>query len=401
MLGNPGNVAQKEAVAALQAAMKSGDEEAVKQAWQQFHDSVVQTIAADYEMAENDTRVLAQRGYRQLTSKEREFYEKLIKAGQSADPKQAFTDLLTTDNGMPETIIEDVFRDLTQEHPLLNRINFRNVKYLTQWLLNDHTVQTAAWGPINSEITKEIESSFKTLELKLYKLTAFTVIPLDMLALGPVYLDSYIRTILREALYVALEKVVVSGSGVNEPIGLDRDISSDGVEMNTKTGYPRKTAVKIKSFMPAEYGTVLAGLAVSETGRMRSFDKVTLVCNMVDYLTKIMPATTVLNASGAFNCDLFPFPTEVVRSVQVNTGEAILFLPEEYFMGIGGAKEGVIEYSDEYKFLEDTRTYKIKLHGTGRAYDNTVAILLDISELDPAYITVLNKSNTDANIPVA
>ena len=28
----------------------------------------------------------------------------------------------------------------------------------------------------------------------------------------------------------------------------------------------------------------------------------------------------------------------------------------------------------------------------GRAYDNTVAILIDISALDPAYITVLSKT---------
>ena len=57
-------------------------------------------------------------------------------------------------------------------------------------------------------------------------------------------------------------------------------------------------------------------------------------------------------------------------------------------------KEGVIEYDDSYKFLEDQRTYKIKLHGTGKAWDNTVSVLLDISELDPAYITVRNETVT-------
>ena len=57
-------------------------------------------------------------------------------------------------------------------------------------------------------------------------------------------------------------------------------------------------------------------------------------------------------------------------------------------MGIGGSKEGVIEYSDDLKFLEDKRVYKIKMYGTGRAYDNTVSILINIADLDPAYITV-------------
>ena len=109
-----------------------------------------------------------------------------------------------------------------------------------------------------------------------------------------------------------------------------------------------------------------------------------------------MPATTVLTAGGTFSRDLFPFPTEVVRSNEIKTGQAILCIPEEYFFGLGSAKNGKIEYSDEFKFLEDARTYKIKLHGNGRPWDNTVSIVLDISKLDPAYITVLNKQETVA-----
>ena len=374
----------------MQSALMSGNEEDGKQAWQQFLDSVVQTVKEDYEMFETDKRVLAQRGYRQLTKKEEEFYQKMIKAGKSTDPKQAFTDLLSTESAMPETIIEDVYRELTEQHPLLSRIKFQNVKYLTRWILNDHSKQSAAWGEINSEIAKEITSSFKTIDVNVCKLSAFAVIPKDMLDLGPVFLDNYIRTILREALYCALEKAVLKGSGKSEPTGLNRDIHK-GVDFNSETGYPEKTAIKITSFLPKEYGGVLAELAVTETGRMRTFDRVTLVCNQVDYLTKVMPATTVMNMNGTYSTNLFPFPTDVVRSNELDTGEAILFLPEEYFFGLGGSKDGTIEFTDEYKFLEDQRVFKIKLHGNGRAFDNTVAIVLDISALDPAYITVLNK----------
>ena len=266
----------------------------------------------------------------------------------------------------------------------------RQVKYLTRWILNDHSKQSAAWGEINSEIAKEITSSFKTIDVNVCKLSAFAVIPKDMLDLGPVFLDNYIRTILREALYCALEKAVLKGSGKSEPTGLNRDIHK-GVDFNSETGYPEKTAIKITSFLPKEYGGVLAELAVTETGRMRTFDRVTLVCNQVDYLTKVMPATTVMNMNGTYSTNLFPFPTDVVRSNELDTGEAILFLPEEYFFGLGGSKDGTIEFTDEYKFLEDQRVFKIKLHGNGRAFDNTVAIVLDISALDPAYITVLNK----------
>lgn len=393
MLGNPNRTRQKEAIVALQAAMKSGDENAVKQAWEQFHESVVESVKADYEMAAGDRAALAQRGYRQLTGAETEFYQKMITAGKAADPRQEFTSLLSTEGAMPETIIEDVFRELTQEHALLSKINFQDVKYLTRWILNDHTKQTAVWGPINGEITKKLESSFREVSLTLYKLTAYTVIPKDMLDLGPAFLDNYIRTILKESIAISLEKAIVDGNGLNCPIGLDRNIGKS-TSMNPSSGYAKKTAVKLKSFEPKEYGNVISQLVETENGGMRNFTSVTLICNMKDYLQKVMPATTVLNAAGTYTKDIFLFPTDPVISNEVETGEAILCLPEEYFLGLGTNKDGVIEYDDSYKFLEDQRTYKIKLHGTGKAWDNTVAVLLDISELDPAYITVRNETVT-------
>ena len=393
MLGNIADTKQREAVAALQSALQSGNEEEGKKAWGQVFDAITEKVKTDFEMYSTDTNVLAQRGYRQLTSEETEFYQNLAKAGKASDPKQAFTDLINTDGGMPETIIEDVYRDLLEEHPLLDKITFQNVKYLTKWLLNDHTRQKAVWGQINGEITQEIESAFKGIEVTLLKLTAYAVIPQDMLDLGPSFLDNYIRTILKEALYVALEKAIVSGNGKDEPVGLNRDIH-EGVSFSTSTGYPEKTAIQVTNFLPANYGPLVAKLAVTEKGRMRSFDEVLMICNQVDYLNKIMPATTALTTGGTYARDLFPFPTEVVRSNEVKTGQAILCLPEEYFFGLGESKDGKIEYSDEFKFLQDARTYKIKLHGNGRPYDNTVAIVLDISKLDPAYVTVKTADTT-------
>ncbi|MBP3664572.1 MAG: phage major capsid protein, partial [Tyzzerella sp.] len=237
---------------------------------------------------------------------------------------------------------------------------------------------------------KEISSAFKVVEITQCKLSAFAVIERDMLDLGPTFIDNYIRTFLKEALYCALEQGIISGNGLNMPIGLNRDIHK-GVNFSTETGYPEKEAIAVTSFLPAEYGVVLTELATAESGRLRKFDEVTLVCNQVDYLKKIMPATTVLTAAGTYSRDLFPFPTSVVRSNEIETGKAIVFLPEEYFMGIGTTKDGKIEYSDEFKFLEDKRVFKIKIHAMGKAFDNTVAVVLDISNLEPAYITVLNK----------
>ena len=152
-----------------------------------FHESVAESIKQDYLEADGDRTILAQRGYRQLTAEETKFYEKLIQAAKDPAPKQALTTLISG-NGMPETIIEDVYRNLIDEHPLLSRISFTNVQYLTRFILNDHTVQKAIWGTINSEITQEITSSFKVVSLAQCKLTAYALIDKDMLDLGPTIL---------------------------------------------------------------------------------------------------------------------------------------------------------------------------------------------------------------------
>ena len=381
---------EKESVTALMNAFKSGKEKEIKQAWSDFHDSIAESVKEEFEGLQDtvDSNILAQRGIRQLTSAEKKFYEKLIDSAKSSNPKQALNDLLTVDGGMPETIIEDVYKDLVENHPLLSKVQFQNVKYLTKWLLSDGKIDTAVWEEINAEITKQIQSSFKSIDIVQGKLSAYVLIAKDMLELGPNFLDNYIRTILRESIALGLEYGIVKGKGKKgEPVGLVRDIHK-GVSVNEETGYPEKTDDTVTKFTPLEYGKLVAKLVKTESGKTRTFDKVQLLVNPVDYLTKIMPATTVLNTNGSYVNDLFPFPTEVIKTSALSENEAVLCLLPEYFLGIGASKEGVIEYSDDFKFLEDVRTYKTKMFAHGRATDDTVAIKLDITNIDPAYITV-------------
>lgn len=384
---------QKEAAKALTEAMKGNDETQITKAWQLFHEAVVEKVREDFEELQesNDSNILGSRGYRQLTAKETSFYQKLIDSAKSANPKQAFTDLITTE-AMPNSIIEDVYRDMQTEHPLLAKINFQHVQYLTKWILNDHTEQTAVWGKITDEITKKITSAFRVIDVDQAKLSAYAIIEKGMLDLGPTFLDNYIRTILKTSLLLGLESGIISGNGVNCPIGLNRDVHT-GVSVSSTDGYPKKKAIKVTAFTPQAYGELVAKLSTNERGRKKKFTSVSLICNQTDYLTKVMPATTVLNASGTYVNNLFPFATDVIISNEMPDGEAILCLPEEYFFGVGGSKEGVIEYTDELKFLEDQRVYKIKQYAKGTAHDDTTAILLDIKGLDPAYITIMQKTD--------
>ncbi len=387
---------QNESASALMNAIKSGDEKQIKEAMDSFQDAIAQKVLNQYEEIKemDDKNILSQRGFRQLTSKEQKFYEKWIETAKSSNPKQEFTDLIEVE-GMPETIIEDVYRDLTNEHPLLSKIKFQNVKYLTKWLLNDHSAYNYAWGEITAEIAQEITSGFKMVKVNETKLSAFVLIALDMLELGPVFLDAYVRTLLKEAAAIGLEHGIVSGKGVKGEItGLNRDVTLS--KFNGETGYPEKEAVKVTDFTPASYGPLVAKVVKTEKGNYRKYKDLTLLCNPIDYLSKIMPATTVQNLNGTYTNNLFPIPTDVVETDALDEGKAILFVPSDYFAGLGTSKEGNISYSDEFKFLEDVRTYKIKLFAAGMPYDNTVAVVLDISELQPLYITVLNKTDGNA-----
>ena len=63
-------------------------------------------------------------------------------------------------------------------------------------------------------------------------------------------------------------------------------------------------------------------------------------------------------------------------------------IADDFFFGLGSAKSGKLEYDDGYKFLEDLRTYKIKLHGNGQPMQYNGFQRLDISDLEEVFPTI-------------
>jgi hypothetical protein len=379
---------QQELKEKLVEAFKSTDEGAISQAFTDFAESVQQNVMEDYMAYQQstDSNILAKRGVHQLTQKETKFYQGIIEAMKSTDIRQAFTGL---DVAFPQTIIDNVITDIKAAHPLLDIINFQNTTILTKFIVNKKGIQLAQWGALGSEITKELEGAIGKIDLTLCKLTAFMPISKDMLAVGPEWIDAYVRATLSEAIAYALENSIVTGTGNNEPIGMDRNVSDDV----TVTGgvYPQKTPVKITDLSPKTYGALLATLATDpvDSKKARPVNSVVLIVNPIDYFTKVMPATTVQGTDGTYKNNIFPFPTTPIQSCGVTAGTAIIGLPSKYFMGIGaGTSGGKIEFSDEFRFLDDERVYLTKLYGNGRALDNNAFILLDISALEDATVAV-------------
>ncbi len=365
----------------LNTAIKEGNEEGFNQALTELTDTIQQAVVLEAKgmLQTADNNILVGRGVRQLTTQENQYYQSVIEAMKTSNPKQALSDL---ENVMPKTIIDAVFEDLVSEHPLLDAINFTNTSGLIEYLVNTDSIQLATWSPLTSEIVKELTSGFKKINLSLYKLSAFLPVAKAMLDLGPEWLDRYVRAVLGEAVAFGLEEGIVNGTGKNMPIGMNRQVG-EGVVV-TDGVYPLKDTVAVTSLDPVTYGNLISGMAVGPNGKSRIVRSVIMLVNPVDYLQKVMPATTIRSADGTYVNNVLPYPTTIIPSVQVAQGKAIFGLASRYFMGVGTAKSGKIEYSDEYKFLEDERVYLIKLYGHGEPLDNTAFVYADISELKPA-----------------
>ena len=334
----------------------------------------------------HDQQVLASRGVRQLTSKEKKYYEKLIEAFKSENPKQALTD---PEIVMPETVLDAVFDDLQTEHPLLSHISFTNTRGAIKFLFSKNDFQKAVWGKLCAEITEEIEASFSEIDMTLMKLSAFIPVCEAMLDLGPVWLDSYVRQILYEALANGLEDGVINNlKTTTGPVGMIANMTTGSGGVGAAT-FTAKSATPITDLQPATLGAQLAKLAVDAAGKSRAIRDVILIVNPADYFTKVFPATTVMNGAGVYVNNVLPYPMTIIQSAAVATGKAVLGLGYKYFMGIGmDSRAGRIEYSDEFKWLDDERVYKIKLYANGMPMDNNAFQYLDISGLKPATVRV-------------
>lgn len=345
----------------------------------------------------NDNQILASRGVRVLTSSERKYYDKLIEAFKSDDPKQALTD---PELVLPQTVINSVFTELETEHPLLSEIQFENTQGVIKFLLSKNDYQKAVWGKLTAAITKEIESSFEEIDMTLMKLSAFIPVNQPMLDLGPSWLDNYVRRCLYEALANGLEDGIINNLDTTTgPVGMiaDLDTGSGGVGKATFTA---KTATPISDLSPVTLGAELAKLAQDDEGKSRAISNVILIANPVDYLTKVFPATTVMGGDGTYRKDVLAYPVKIIQSAAVASNKAVLGLARKYFMGIGmSSKDGKIEYSDEFKWLEDIRTYKIKLYANGMPLDNNAFQYWDITNLAPLTVEV-TVTNTPLTVQV-
>jgi HK97 family phage major capsid protein len=364
-------------------AIANSDTEAFQKAYDDMSDMIGEGLRAEFEQyrADADAAILAQRGVRQLTSKERTFYEALIGAMKSDNPQQAFTGI---DKTYPETVIDAVFDDLEENHPLLSKINFQRAGLLTKIIVSS-TGGKASWQELGSEVVDELNAEFIEIDLGMAQVTAYIPVKRYMLDMGPAWLDRYVRGMLSEAIALEVERGIVVGTGKNEPIGMTKALTGavDGVYQDKAVG------ATITTLDAAAYGVILDKLSQTRNDHRRPVSRVLMLVNPADYFTKVYPATTVRTTDGGYNSNTLPFPTDTIQSVAVPQGKAIFGIGDKYFMALGTAgKAGTIEYSDQYHLLKLERVYMTYFYGNGMPLDDNAFVVADISGIKPSVLDV-------------
>lgn len=314
--------------------------------------------AKAFNIENADASILAQRGFKPLTAAERKYYNE-VKDKHSFDGLE-----------LPKTVFDRVFEDLTQNHPLLSEINFVNVTGVTEWIVRKDDLEPAWWGKLCDEIKKKLDNGFETIKTDLYKVSAYVPVCKAMLALGPEWLDRYVRTILAESIALAMEKAIIAGEGGEEPIGIIKKIDEVSEGKNKD-----KEAKALADFSPESIGgEILAPLAKGKNG----LGRIMLIVNSTDYYKKFYPLFNIQDENGVYHKQNLPFDGVVIESNYMPEGKMAVGEAKNYFMGIGSVLK--IEHSDEYRFLEEQRVYIAKQYANGRPRKDEDFLVFDIKD---------------------
>ena len=361
----------------FQNALDTEDNKALAEAMEKRFNNIEETILAKYEELkdEHDVNVLASRGVRQLTNEEVKFYNNLFRADIGMSPTVGGQAI------MPKTIIDAVFEDLredTDNNPLA-LIDLQNTTGATEWLVSVAEAPVTAWGEMCEPITQELSVGFKVVNSYVNKLSAYIPYCKSLLDLGPVWQDTYLREYLRLGLKDGLTLALFSGNGSKMPWGMAYNYNID-----TDTG-TAKTAVAITAIDKANFGPIFKTLSTNPLGKHRSVASATLFVDSETYYDYIYANDGVMTVDGTYVSMLEKMGIKLcVCETGLTTGHGIIALPKRYFMQVaakGGGQTGMVEFSDDYLFLEDKRVYKGKLFADGFLKDANGAVLIDFTGL--------------------
>ena len=183
---------------------------------------------------------------------------------------------------------------------------------------------TAEWGELTAAIAGELSMEFSALNIELCKLTAYLVIPKAIRELSMEFVDRYFRAILAEVRKI---------------------LTNDG---------------------------------------KRVVDKLYLVCNPSDEAEYVDPCMFGEALTGGYINKSF-IDIEKIVDANVPKGKAAFTIAGYYTMGTTGVR--VKEY-DQTKAMDDADLIIAVCNANGRAVDDNVAVVFDVTKLEEYVLPV-------------
>lgn len=332
------------------------------------HADLIQQVVAEAERASHDAEFKKQLGLRNLSQEEKKFYEGFKDIKQSITANQI--DIIPTE------IIDRTLDDVKKASPILKLVNMApaNVK---KWIVASHS-GAAVWGGITDAIKGELSAEVSSLNIEIHMLSAYLVIPKAIRELSMEFVDRYFKAILSEAMQDGLVKGYLDGDGKTGPIGIFRQINTTNGDGTQKA---KTVSTKITKFSPKGLAEVRKTL--TNEGK-RVVSKLYLICNPADEAEYVDPCMYGEALTGGYVNKSF---IEIEKIVDANCpkGKAAFTIEGYYTMGATGVR--VNEY-DQTKAMENADLIIATCYANGRAVDDNVAVIFDVTKLEEYVLPV-------------
>lgn len=326
------------------------------------HKDLIDELVEQNARAAADEEYRKRLGLRNLSDKEKQFYESMKDVKQAIAAKQV--DII------PNEIIDRTLDDVRRNSNILKLVRFApaNVK---KWLVGSHS-GAAVWGDIVDPITAELSASFSAMNIELHKLHVCLVIPKAIQDLSLPFVDRYFTAILAEAMQDGLVKGYISGNGKTGPVGITNKLDSF---TSSGTASAKSKLTNITKFSPKGLAGVRKTLSKNGT---RTIGTLYLLCNPQDEAEYVDPALYGEALTGGYRNTSF-MNIEKIVDANIPVGTGIFTIDGMYVMGASGVE---IKTYDQTKAMDDADVVIAKCYANGRAVDDDCAVVFDVTKLE-------------------
>ena len=284
--------------------------------------------------------------------------EFLTRTREFAQQKRAVTgaDLL-----IPDVLLGLLRDNIALSSKLITKVNFKPLKGTARQNITG-TIPEAVWTEMVGALN-ELEISFNQVEVDGYKVGGFVVIPNSILQDSDINLASEILTQISKAIGIALDKAILYGTGIKQPLGIVTRLAQESKPANYPANAPdwkdlhESNVKELNTTGATLIGDIIGTFAACKNNYSdgRKFHAM----NSVTY-AYLMSTLLNFNAAGAL-------VTGMQNQMPVLGGDIVIldFMPDyDIVSGYGDLyllveREGtVLAASEHVKFIEDQTVFK-------------------------------------------